>query len=138
MQTEIDAISQIASTITETRTVYFEISPAPWMVSFGAGTFLHEMIELVGAVNIFADQNGWIGVSEELLVELNPDIILTSTDFLDDPIAEIIGRPGFDTIAAVQNGDVFIIDANASNRPSQHIIIALRQIAEAVFPEYFR
>jgi len=137
MQAEIDLVQQIAAGITETRTVYFEISPAPWMFSFGQGTFLHEMIELVGAVNIFADEEGWIGVSEEILLELNPDVILTSVDFLPDPIAEIMERPGFDTLTAVQEEAVFMIDTAASNRPSQNIIIALRQIAEAVFPEYF-
>ncbi|MCL2202435.1 MAG: ABC transporter substrate-binding protein [Defluviitaleaceae bacterium] len=138
MQGSIDEIGQIAATIAETRTVYFEVSPAPWMFSFGTETFLNEMIELVGATNIFAGQVGWIPVTDEVLLEANPDVILTSTDFLDDPLGEIMERPGFNVITAVQNGDVFQIDANASNRPSHNIVIALRQIAEAVFPEYFR
>jgi len=138
MQAEIDAITAIISNITVTRTVYFEISPAPWMFSFGSGTFLNEMIELAGATNIFADQEGWIPVSEEVLLELNPDVILTSTDFIPDPIGEIMERPGFDVLTAVQNGDVFIIDTAASNRPTHNITRALREIAEAVFPEYFR
>ena len=138
MQAEIDAVQAIAAGITTTRTVYFELSPPPWLVSFGTGTFLHEMLEIVGAVNIFADQEGWVSISEEVLLELNPDVILTSVDFIDDPIAEIMERPGFDTITAVREEAVFLIDANASNRPSQNIVIALRQIAEAVFPEYFR
>ncbi|MCL2405937.1 MAG: ABC transporter substrate-binding protein [Defluviitaleaceae bacterium] len=138
MQTEIDRIAYIAATISAPRTVYFEISPAPWMFSFGQGTFLHEMIELVGAVNIFASQEGWVGVSEEVLLELDPDVILTSSgEILDDPVAEIMGRPGFDILTAVQNNSVFEIDTAASNQPSHNIIIALRQIAEAVFPEYF-
>jgi len=137
-QAEIDEITQIASTISETRTVYFEVSPAPWMTSFGTGTFLNEMIELVGATNIFANQTGWIPVTDEVILEANPDVILTSTDFIDDPIGEILGRAGFNAITAVQNDNVFQIDANASNRPSHNIVIALRQIAEAVFPEYFQ
>ncbi|MCL2377754.1 MAG: ABC transporter substrate-binding protein [Defluviitaleaceae bacterium] len=139
MQAEIDEITAIAATITQARTVYFEISPAIFgMFSFGHGTFLHEMIELTGAVNIFEDQHSWIPVSEEALLEANPDVILTSVDFIDDPIAEIMERPGFDTITAVQNGHVFTIDANSSNRPSQNITKALREIAQAVFPEYFQ
>lgn len=140
MQAEIDEIKQIASTITitEVRSVYFEISPAPWMFSFGRGTFLHEMIELVGAVNIFANQEGWIAVDGEFLLEADPDVILTSTDFLDDAIADIVERPGFEAITAVQNGDVFQIDTNHSNRPSQNITKALWEIARAVYPEYFQ
>jgi len=137
MTSEIDRIRAIGETITDRRTVYFEISPAPFMFSFGTGTFLHEMIELVGADNVFGDQMGWLGVSDEALLEINPDVILTSVNFLDDPIADIVERPGWSVITAVQNGDIFIIDTDASNRPSHHIVIALREIAEAVYPGKF-
>ena len=137
MQEEIDEIRRIAETITLTRTVYFEISPAPWMFSSGRGTFLHEMLELAGAQNIFAAQDGWLGVTDEMLLQANPDVILTSTDFLDDPEAEIIGRPGFHAITAVQTGNVHRIDTAYSSRPSPNITRALREIALAVFPEYF-
>ena len=133
----IAEISQIAATISDRRTVYFEISPAPHMWSIGGGTFQHEMMELVGAINIFSDRDGWFGVSDEVFFEHNPDVILTSTDFIDDPIGEIMGRPGWGAITAVQNGAVYFIDTNASSRPSHHIITGLWQIARAVYPEYF-
>ena len=137
MQAEIDDVREIASRISTARTVYFEIDPAPWMISFGHGTFLNEMIELVGATNIFGDMEGWFSVSGEDLLMLNPDVILTSSDFLEDPLGEIAGRPGFDTLSAVQNGNIHLITANYSNRPSHNITRALREIAMAVFPEYF-
>ena len=138
MNNEIDRIREIAETITERKRVYFEISPAPHMFSFGSGTFLNEIIEIVGAVNIFAGQDGWISVADEALIEANPDVILTSVNFLDDPIGEIMGRPGWNTITAVQNGDIFVIDTNASNRPSQNIVKALNEIALAIYPDKFR
>ena len=138
MRSEINTIREIAEGITTTRTVYFEIDPAPWMISFGRGTFLNEMIELVGAINVFGDQEGWFSVSAEDLLTLNPDVILTSSDFLDDPIGEIKSRPGFDAISAVQNGNVHLVTANYSNRPSHNIIRAIWEIAYAVFPEYYR
>ena len=139
MQAEIDSIRQITENIAddERRTVYFEISPAPFMFSFGSGTFLHEMIELVGGINIFADREGWLPVADEVLLPLNPDVILTSTNFLEDPIAEIADRPGWSVMTAVQNGDIFQIDTASSNRPSHNIIRALREMAQAVHPDLF-
>ena len=137
MNNEIKRIREIGETITEIRRVYFEISPAPHMVSFGAGTFLNEIIEIVGAVNIFADQEGWISVADESLIEANPDVILTSVDFLDDPVGEIAGRPGWSAITAVQNSDIFMIDTDTSNRPSQNIVKALNEIALAIYPDEF-
>ena len=137
MEQEIRTIRDIASTIANPRTVYFEISPAPWMFSTGSGTFLHEMIEMVGAINIFGHMDDWLPVSDEVLLNLNPDVIITNTSFLPDPISEIIERPGFNVITAVQNGDVFQVDENSTSRPSQNIIQALWEIAVAVYPEYF-
>ncbi|MCL1996134.1 MAG: ABC transporter substrate-binding protein [Defluviitaleaceae bacterium] len=135
MQSEIEEIRQIAETITEPRTVYFEVAP---MITFGTGTFLHEMIELVGAINIFADQDGWASVTGEAVLEANPDVILTSADFLEDPIADITERPGFGVITAVQNGDVFQIDTATSSRANHNIVTALWQIGQTVFPSYFQ
>ena len=138
MESEINYFRQIAETITDKKSVYFEISPAPYMYSFGRGTFLHEMIELAGGHNIFSGREGWLGVSDEFLLAANPDVILTTVNFIDDPIGEIMNRPGWNTISAVQNGDVFYIDENSSSRPSHHVIRALREIAEALYPELHR
>lgn len=137
MQEEIDNISEIAKTITEKKTVYFEISAAPYMYSFGNGVFLNEMIELIGAENILADQEGWLSVGEESVVAANPDVILTNVNYIDNPTQEIMDRSGWDALTAVQNGDVYYIDNMASSLPNQNIVNALQQMAEAVYPEYY-
>ena len=137
MQEEIDSISEIAKTITEKKTVYFEISAAPYMYSFGTGVFLNEMIELIGAENILADQEGWLSVGEESVVAANPDVILTNVNYIDNPTQEIMDRSGWDALTAVQNGDVYYIDNMASSLPNQNIVKALKQMAEAVYPEYY-
>jgi iron complex transport system substrate-binding protein len=137
MQDQIAEATAIGSTITEQKSVYLEISPAPNMVSMGRETFLNEMIELIGARNIFADKTGWIAPGAEAVLERNPDVILTNVNFIDDPVGEIKKRDGFHTIKAVRDGAVYVIDTDSSSRPSQHIILALQQIAHAVYPEYY-
>jgi len=138
MQAELDTIREIAAGITETRTVYFEISPAPSMWSLGSNTFINEMIELIGAVNIFADKEGWLSVADETLLEANPDVIITSVNFTDDPVAEIMNRPGWEAITAVRNDDVFFVTTNYVNRANHNIIRGLREIAVAIYPDYFQ
>jgi len=137
IQAEMDTIAQIAATISTPRTVYFEISPAPHMWAVGGGNFQNEMLELLGAINIFGDEDAWLGVSDEMFLMHNPDVILTSVNFLDDPVAEIMGRPGWSTINAVQNGDVFFVNTDTTSRQSHNITIGLREMARAVYPEYF-
>ena len=138
MESEINRISQISEIIIDRKSVYFEISPAPFMYSFGSGTFLNEMIELAGGQNVFSGRESWFSVSDEYLLSANPDVIMTTVDFIDDPIGEIMNRPGWDSITAVQNENVFYIDADSSSRPSQNIIHALREIAASLYPELYR
>ncbi|MDR2356572.1 MAG: ABC transporter substrate-binding protein [Oscillospiraceae bacterium] len=137
MEAEIAAIKAIGDTITGKKTVYFELSAAPYMYSFGAGVFLNEMIELAGAVNIFANQESWLSVAEEAVLEANPDVVLTSVNYIEDPVGEIKSRPGWQAVTAVADGDVYYIDADASNRPNHNIVKALREIAFAVYPDKY-
>lgn len=137
MQQEIDRITAIAAGITEKKTVYFEISAAPYMYSFGNGVFLNEMIELLGAENILADQEGWLSVGEETVVQANPDVILTNVNYIEDPVQEIKDRSGWDALTAVQNQDVYYIDNKASSLPNQNVVKALTEMAKAIYPEYY-
>ncbi|GHV62924.1 ABC transporter substrate-binding protein [Spirochaetia bacterium] len=137
MKEQIDSIAAVGSGIILKKSVYFEISPVPNMVTVGRGTFLGEMIELIGARNVFADKPGWIAPGAEAVLERNPDIILTNVNFIDDPAGEIKSRAGFNTLKAVQDNAVYTIDTDSSSRPSQRIILALRQMAHTVYPEYY-
>lgn len=137
MQSTIDEISAIAATITEKKSVFFEISAMPYIYSFGTGTFLDEMISLIGAENVMGDQTGWIPVTEEDAVAANPDVILTSVDYIDDPVGEIIARPGWENVTAVANSDVHYITTSYASLSNEHIINALVEMALAVYPDAY-
>jgi iron complex transport system substrate-binding protein len=138
MKARADEIAAIGKTITDRKKVYFEISPAPDPYTFGTGTYLNEMITIAGAQNIFGDQSGWLSPNAEAVLGRDPDVILTNVGFVENPVAEIKGRPGYSQITAIKNNAVYQIDANASSRPSQHIVIALRQIAKAIYPDKYK
>ena len=138
MEAVISQVRAIGETITEPKTVLFEISPVPYLYSFGTGVYLNEMIELLGAENVLADQEGWISVTEESAVAANPDVILTSDNFSnEDPVAEILGREGWQNVTAVVEGQVAYIDNAASSLPNHHIVDALVEMAKAVYPDAY-
>ena len=114
MKSKIDEIASIGKNITDKKSVYFEISPAPSLFTFGQGTFLNEMIEIIGAKNIFADEKGWISPSADSVIDKNPDIIFTNVDYTENPIKEIETRDGFENISAVKNNSVYQIDKISS------------------------
>lgn len=138
MEAVIDEVSAIGQNIEEKKSVLFEISPVPYLYSFGTGVYLNEMIELIGAQNVLGDQEGWISVTEESAVAADPDVILTSDNFSNsDPVAEILGRAGWENVTAVKEGQAYYIDNAASSLPNHHIVDALKEMAKAVYPEEY-
>ena len=137
MKEEIAKYKEIGEKITEKKKVYFEISPAPNLFTFGKGTFLQELLEIVGADNVFANEGTWIPIGGEAVLEANPEIILTNVNYIEQPIEELKSREGWNAITAVSQNQVFSIDTNSSSRPSHHVIKALKEIAHAVYPDLY-
>ncbi|MBU5453977.1 ABC transporter substrate-binding protein [Caproiciproducens sp. MSJ-32] len=140
MEKEIEHIRKIGSKISKKKKVYFEIGYGTQLYSFGSETFLNEMIELVGAENIFKGEKFWISPSPEAIIEANPDVILTNFPSLSGvkAVDDIKSREGWEVITAIKNNDVYMIDTNASSRPSHNVIKALKEIAEAIYPNEYK
>lgn len=138
MKTKIEEFKNIGSTIENKKTIYFEIAGAPNLYSFGKGVFLNEMIEILGAENILADQDSWVSISDEVIVSANPDIILTNVDYIENAVDEIKNRTGWENITAIKNNDVYYIDRDASSLSNHNIINALDQMAELIYPEVYK
>jgi len=137
MRAQIAEITQRAARIDTKRSVYFEISAAPDMMTFGKNSFIDDMIYTIGARNIFGNEDWLVMPDAEAVINRNPDVILTSVNYIDDPIGEIKSRIGFNHISAVINNRVYEIDNDSSSRPSSRIILALRQMSKAVYPELY-
>ena len=138
MKKDVESIKEIGSKIKDKKTVYFEIGPAPTLYSVGKDTFINEMIQIIGAKNIFADKDAWISPSEESVIDANPDVILTNVNYVENPTEEIMSRTGWENITAVKDKAVYSIDANSSSRPTQNIIKALKEMAKAVYPDEYK
>jgi iron complex transport system substrate-binding protein len=100
------------------KTIYFEVSPLQFgLYAAGSGTFMDEIAKMLGLKNAFADMEGWVQVSEEQVIQRNPDYIVTtamSYDGSPNPIDEILGRKGWSDITAVKNKAIYNADANSS------------------------
>jgi iron complex transport system substrate-binding protein len=96
---------------------------------------MNEMIELAGGKNIFASESGWITVSEEQVIAADPAVIFTSVNYLPDAVDEILNRPTLASLTAVKEKHVYQIDTDSSNQANEYIIIALEEMAKAMYPE---
>ena len=119
------------------KTVYFEVSPpyegSAW--SAGSDTFMDELAGICGLTNIFADQTSWIQVSEEQILERNPDYIVTTSMYGGNDaevLDELIHRAGWEAVAAIQNGNVIGLSSDEMTRPGPRLMDAVLALYEFV------
>lgn len=120
MQATFDEIA--AQSEKSDKTIYFEVSPLQWgLWTAGSGTFMDELATMCGVTNAFADISGWQSISEEQVIERNPDYIVSIAGMGDTAVEEILGRDGWGDISAVKNGSVYNADSNAISRPGPRL-----------------
>ena len=118
-------------------TVYFEVSPLEYgLWAAGGGTFMNEVAELLGMENVFADLPAWAEISEEQVIERNPDYIVTITMYFGEgpmPEEEIASRPGWENVSAVANGKILRMDNNELSRPTPRIVDGAQMLYDFVY-----
>ena len=136
MKENIEKIKSIGDKIEDKKSIYFEIGAMPNLYSFGTNVYLDDMINIIGAKNIFEDRNSWIAVSEESVLSANPDIIFTSVDYIDNPVSEILNRHAWQNIKAIQKKQVYFIPS--SSLPNHNIIKSLVLMAKSIYPNEYK
>lgn len=138
MKAVFDDVAQQAAG-KEGKTVYFEISPLQWgLWAAGAGTFMDEIANMLGLTNIFADVTGFGEVSEEQVLERNPDYIVTITMYFGEgptPEEEIMGRSGWEAVTAVKNGAILNLPNNELSRPAPRLAEGAQMLFDFVYGE---
>jgi len=123
----------------DAKTVYFEVSPLEWgLWTAGKGTFMDEIATMCGLENCFADVDGWAEISEEQVLERNPDIIVTISMYYGEgptPVEEILGRPGWENVSAVANNAILNLQNNELSRPANRLAEGASMLADFAWGE---
>lgn len=119
------------------KTIYFEVSPLEWgLWAAGTGTFMDEVADMLGLRNCFGDVEGWAPVSEEQVLERDPDCILTIAMYYGDgptPVEEIISRPGWENLAAVRNNAILNLRNDELSRPGPRLVDGAQMLFDFVY-----
>ncbi|MFK8024596.1 MAG: ABC transporter substrate-binding protein [Ilumatobacter sp.] len=135
MQGDIDAIVERVGGAAEGVSFYHEISDT--FFSADSTTFIGELYSLLDMVNIAdADESesfGFPQLNAEFIIEQNPDVIFVPTGtFAFTTADDVAGRPGWDSIAAVQDGNVIETNDEIGGRWGPRIVLILDEVATAV------
>ena len=121
------------------QTVYFEVSPLQYgLWTAGTGTFMDEIANMMGLKNCFADVTGWSEISEEQVLERNPDYIVTISMYYGEgptPEEEILARPGWENVTAVKNGKILNLQNNELSRPAPRLAEGAQALYDFVYGE---
>ena len=104
----------------------------------GSGSFLDEMIEIAGAVNVLSKTaSPWPVISKESIIELDPDVILDGSIRKGDaPIDQDVHMKAWDRLgmlSAVKSGRVIAVEDEHLMIPGPEIVSGARLLAELIF-----
>lgn len=106
-----------ATALLDHPTVYWHIWDNP-LITIGAGSFMHELVEIAGARNVYGDDpSPSPRVSLEDVARRDPDIVLAG------PVgsARIAADVRWRALAAVRRGEVRVVDTNLVARTSARL-----------------
>ena len=133
MASRIEAVTNVTSELEERPKVFYLISQDLWTA--GSGTFIHELIEKAGGVNICQNITGYTIISVEEVVARDPEIIITSS--WPGVYEWAMNSTELEVTAARQNGSVYTCDDNLVQRPGPRLVKGLEWFAYLIHPEIF-
>jgi len=140
-QDRIDAVTQRAARAPHRpRVLHLEWSDPPMC----GGHWVPEMVEIAGGINCFGDRaSGSFPLEWAAVVASQPDVIVLMPCGFDveralQDVPGLTAKAGWETLPAVQNTQVYAIDAGAyTSRSGPRLVMGLEILAEIMHPELF-
>ncbi len=129
-----DRVKQTVALIprSERKTVYYVVGTGKKEYTAGNGTFINEVLQAAGGINVATDVDGW-SYSLEKLIEHNPNYLLGESYNYDT----MIESSNYNNLEALQKNHYIKIDSNIFSRPGPRVIdLGLKQIIHELYPEY--
>ncbi|MXV89137.1 MAG: ABC transporter substrate-binding protein [Acidimicrobiia bacterium] len=113
--------------------IYHELDDTHFSVS--SHSFLGAVYAALGTTNIAdpadTDGYGYPQLTEEYIIEADPELIII-TDLLAYSAADVAARPGWDTVTAVRDGNILVVNADIASRWGPRLPQFVTAIVEAL------
>jgi iron complex transport system substrate-binding protein len=132
MESRIQAVTNQTEELEQRPRVFYIVWHDPLWTA-GSGTFINELIEKAGGVNIFGNVTGYPMVSIEDVLALNPEIIITSEWSYDwaQNATELASTN------ASQTGRIYTLDDDLVQRPGPRLVEGLEWFVHYIQPDIF-
>jgi len=135
MESRIQAVTNQTAELEQRPRVFYIVwggeGSALWTA--GSGTFIHELIEKAGGVNICQNITGYTTISIEDVLARDPEIIITSELSYD----WALNATELASTNASQSGRIYTCDDNLVQRPGPRLVEGLEWFAHYIQPDIF-
>lgn len=117
--------------------VFFQIGIVP-IVSVGSNTLIHELITAAGGKNLADGPTSYPRFSKEQVLALQPEVIIITSMTREQDFEQVRDEwKQFDSLPAVRNQRIYIVDSNLFDRATPRLIEGLESLATIIHPELF-
>jgi iron complex transport system substrate-binding protein len=137
MHSRISHVKELVSKAARRPRVFFQIGISP-IVSVGDSTFINELIEIAGGINLAKGPTPYPRFSREQVLALAPDVLIITSMERGGRFEEVKREWGrWPAIPAVRNHRILMVDSNLFDRPSPRLVDAIEILARMIHPELF-
>ncbi|HRN53860.1 MAG TPA: helical backbone metal receptor [Gemmatimonadaceae bacterium] len=131
VRASVDAVREMPRPSEPVR-AFWHIWDAP-LLTIGGGSYMSELLDIAGAVNVFADaEQPSPAVSLEEVARRNPDVILAGPN----NARKIRASPLWQAVPAVRAGRILVIDTTIVGRPGVRMGEAARFLRRALVDSF--
>jgi iron complex transport system substrate-binding protein len=134
MAVGIQAVADQTEELEQRPKVFYIVGHEPSLWTVGSGTFIHELIEKAGGVNICQNITSYAEITLEYVLAHDPEIIITSKYSYDWALNET--GPLASTNAS-QTDRIFTCDDDLVQRPGPRLVKGLEWFAHFIQPDIF-
>ena len=135
MDARIDRVRKLSATADHRPLVFFQIGVAP-IVSVGSDTFIHELIEIAGGVNMAADHTAYPRFSMEEVIVGAPEVMIITSMAREKIFDQVMAKwQKWPTIPAVKNNRIYLVDSDLFDRPTFRVMDGLETLMTLIHPE---
>ncbi|MET3861853.1 iron complex transport system substrate-binding protein [Dietzia sp. 2505] len=128
MQGEIDEIVASVPERETPLTYFHELDDTYYTVT--DDTYIGEVYSLLGLTSIATGDDAYPQLSEELILEADPDLVMLADGQCCGITPEVVAeRPGWGELAAVRQGRVFVVDEDLASRWGPRVVDFMREVA---------
>jgi iron complex transport system substrate-binding protein len=136
IQTDLDGIVADSPEVAEGTSYYHEIDNTFYTAT--STSFIGQIYAMFGMDNIAdpADADGaafgYPQLSAEFIVSADPDLIFLADSFYGESPETVAARPGWDVLAAVQEGNVVPLDSDVVSRWGPRVVDFAQDVSDAL------